>query len=161
MENNSEKKGDGKIIVFGKEVVDSAVEKWFRGNELNDEQLIEESSRQLEMYKTVFPIAQYFSAMAQIQLRNDKLVFHLKDLFEALELLLDNSELKNVALLRSCRELMRFLAEQDKLFPLSDYRPEEVSIGTVKNTLAIINKHGLNQALFVALYEQISALLGR
>lgn len=163
MENNSEKKGDGKIIVFGKEVVESAVEKWKRGNETQDEQLLEESSRQLQLYKETFAIARYFSAIAHIQLWDDALVPRLQELFGALEELLDNSdsEVKNSTLLGSCREAMQFLAKQDRLYPLSDHRPENVTLDTIKTTLAVINKKGLSQELFTDLYEQISALLGR
>ena len=161
MEKKSDDVKKGKIILFGKEVVENAVEKWQRGNELSDEQLIEESSRQLNLYKTIFPIARYFSAIAQIQLRNDQLVPRLQELFGAMEMLLDNPEMKNVTLLRSCRELMQFLAKHDKLFQLSDYRPEKVTMDTIKNTLAVINKEGLSQELFASLYEQITVLLGR
>ncbi|MBD3156498.1 hypothetical protein GF369_01590 [Candidatus Peregrinibacteria bacterium] len=161
MEKKSDNPEKGKIILFGKEVVENAVEKWNRGNEIGDERLIEESSRQLKLYEEIFPIAQYFSAIAHIQLWNDTLVPRLQELFEALEILLNNSEVKNSTLLRSCREVMYFLAEQDRLYPLSDHRPENVTIHTVKNTLAIINKKGLSQELFTTLYEQISALLGR
>lgn len=149
------------IISLQTRLVDKAVKAWYKGNRENNPDLIVEARRQLEHYKYIDLVAKYFAGAANLQLRDDNTEKHLIDILEALEELLKSSRLDQEQLLKSAREILKFLTEIDELFPDNYAMPHVPTLEEVLQVLSELNKRGLDKGMLAEFYSYLNAYLGR
>ncbi len=148
-----------KIISLQDRIIKRAVSDWHKGNIEGDADLIERAGHQLEHFGLVSPIAKYFSAAANIQLMDNNTQEHLSEIFEALEVLLEHSESDNSQIIRSCKEILEFLAKRDGFFK-DDYRISFVpTIQEIRYVLMDINNYGITVDSVAKLYTYLRAYL--
>ncbi len=160
MENSNNRDKKGEIIVFGEAVVENAIKKWLRGNRERNLKLIESAKEQLDMYGGVYPIANYFSGVAKIQLRDDDLEEALKQVFGAMQLLLNDTKFGDLKVLKSCREMLYFLAKEDDYFAFES-SPAKTSLEELKEIIADINKTGPSKELLSKAFAHMDAFLSQ
>lgn len=163
MRNSSNSKPEGKIIDFkeaGEAIVEKVVEGWYLGNRECDNDLIESSRKKLERWKDIFPIAKYFAGIVKIQLRDDRLEENITNVFQALEVLLNESEFNPGQLLKSCREMLLHLSEREKFFECNYEMPLIPTLEEVKQVVAEINRRGIQKQLLAELFAYIEAFQG-
>lgn len=141
--------------------VKRAIKMWKIGNEWGNADFLEEAADQLGVHKNKFPLAMYYGAVINIQIRNDNMEKHLKDLISSLGFLLQDIDIPdNKQLIASCKEILLYLAEKDNIFDISESPIKNTSIGNIQEIISDIRKHGATKPLLNELYCHLDCLCG-
>lgn len=145
--------------ILSKKSVKSAIKMWKLGNERGNENLIERAGEELAIHKNTFPLAMYFGALIKLQISNDNIEENLKELITGLSFLLDDDlNVVGRKLIKSFKEVLLHLSEEDSVFKVTPLEIKEPSFEKVKKIMRHMKTWGVSRALLSQLYCHLDHL---
>ncbi|MBA4337120.1 hypothetical protein C0416_05125 [bacterium] len=140
------------IIIFEKAVIGKALSIWKKGNMEKDDTAIRMASGRFEMMKDINPLAKYFGGVAKIQLRDGDLEKNLIDVFQSMDVIMQQSDADFDYLFRACKQMLYHLSSDDGFFDFDFVASSESTLDEVKKIISEINANGPQKKLLAKLY---------